>query len=260
MWLLNIKGDNMKKQFFFGMILFMFLMSIYSKGNSDMSNNLKFNYSNIEKVKINGALFDVDIKGKNVSTVSGKIETDNKVHKLYHKQEGNTLVFVYEKKGWALFNFNQKHSLSLEVPASVMIEIENSSGDLDIENINTKEIDLRTTSGDIRVDYIEADQRYKSTSGKIEIQNTIGNQNISSTSGYINISSSDGNIEADSSSGKQEFEDIRGDINASSSSGDIEIDGYAGTLKLTTSSGKIRGEDLDIISDSHLKLLLVTFL
>lgn len=279
----------MKKFILLIILLFIMAITAYSWAMPEMVD--EFEYSHIEDVEIKGSLFDITIEGKDISRVTGKIETSKKEYMLYHKKEGSTLVIWFEKPWWAIFSSPGKHTLTMQVPAATNIHINNSSGKVDVKNLDTEEVSLKTSSGKIFTENIKADQGYKSSSGdiivnkvfssgeisfkassgnvnidgfeadlqvrtssgKIIINNANGEKIINSSSGEIRISSSNGNIESHSRSGKHTYKDISGNIMASASSGKIIIASQKGSLELSTSSGKITGEDINITADSSFK-------
>jgi len=281
----------MKNLIIFTFLSIYIVFSAYSMGGADMSDKLNFEYSGIEKIEISGALFDINIEGKDMSNVTGKIETSNEDYMLYHKKDGNTLAIWFERPWWAVFSFPGTHMLTLKVPESTSIHIDNSSGKVDVKNINAEDVVIKASSGKIIAENIKAEQKYgtssgnivvktvsakneisikassgdiqitdsiadlkvRTSSGKIFIKDSNSKKAITSSSGAISISSSNGTIEGRSSSGKQTYKIINGDIKANASSGSIIIEDTNGSLELHTSSGNIKGEDINISADSSFK-------
>jgi DUF4097 and DUF4098 domain-containing protein YvlB len=282
----NDEGDIMKQNIICILILCLMTISLYPGGNPDMIK--EFEYSQIDNVEIRGALYAVTIVGKNSAMVKGKIETQNKYYMLHFKQEGNTLVIWYDKPWWAFLSISMKNKLTMEVPLSTNITIENSSGNVDVKNISAEGVYLMTTSGSIFAEYIKAKQRYQSTSGSITvstlkspdeiflkattgdiiinnmdadlnahlasgsiaISEATGEKTLQSTSGSINVSFSSGNIVGQSNSGKHTYKGISGNLKAQSTSGSIIVQESEGAMELRTTSGSIKGEQINILGDS----------
>jgi len=83
------------------------------------------------------------------------------------------------------------------------------------------DLDLKTSSGDIRFSTIEGNSDIRTSSGDIEGRDV---------GGYLNARTSSGDID---------FGNIKGDVYAHTSSGDIEVGDVSGKARLETSSGDI---------------------
>jgi len=245
----------MKKLVILFILMCLIVITACSKGKQDMVNELEFKYPNIKNVEIKGALFDIKGEGNDTSVITGNIETSNKNYMLFHKQEGDKLVIWFERKWWAIFSFPGKHKLTIQVPFSTNIKIYNSSGKVHIKNIDAENVILKTSSGKIIAENIKADQRYHASSGGIILNKAFSSDEISlgASSGNIKIDGVEADIKVRTSSGKITINDVNGNIKASASSGFIIIKDYKGSLELSTSSGSIKGEEINITSDSSFK-------
>jgi DUF4097 and DUF4098 domain-containing protein YvlB len=137
--------------------------------------------------------------------------------------------------------------LVLEVPDGLALQLQDSSGDMEIEGIHS--LSLQDSSGDIDIRNVAGLVEIRDSSGDIEVRGLRGDFTIiSDSSGDIRGSDIDGNVRvmADSS-GEIWFTEVRKDfVVERDSSGDIvaeNIDGDFTVLK--DSSGDIRSKNIN---------------
>lgn len=117
------------------------------------------------------------------------------------------------------------------------VEISTTSGDIDIlSNLKVRDMKVKTVSGDI-------------TMGNIESDNLV----IETTSGDIKVESATNNINTKSVSGDIEFKSINGNLNAKTTSGNIDLNNYniMGETEISSISGEI---DIYITETSNCKI------
>lgn len=120
------------------------------------------------------------------------------------------------------------------------IDIASISGEIQIDTINANSnINIGTSSGDIRLQQITGEVNIASISGEIKAAVISGNAQLSTTSGDITIQQIDGDTEVSTTSGNVKILEGKGSREISSSSGDITIQGADGSFDLSTSSGEI---------------------
>lgn len=122
--------------------------------------------------------------------------------------------------------------VTIFVPSSMTMDIEDSSGDARVENI--------------------AGLSFRDDSGDLEIEGIGGNVFIADKSGDIDIRGVAGDVELDDRSGDIEIDDVDGDVDLDDRSGDIEVDDVSGTVTVSDRSGDItidNAGDVDIVSD-----------
>lgn len=142
--------------------------------------------------------------------------------------------------------------LHIKVPEEIeSIDIALASGDVEIDNLNTGDLMIRTISGDIEIDKA-AFQRLSinSKSGDIDIDSTsFANADLSTMSGDITLSKTEGNLKADTASGDLEADEHRGDlVYLEAVSGDISANLIASEIELVSVSG-----DLEFMSDGRIE-------
>ena len=154
------------------------------------------------------------------------------------RREGNTIylntALPESESGFPWFN-TASMDLTVILPASLPIELQDTAGDIDASHVRSMKID--DGAGDMEITDIGGDVVVSDTSGDIEIERVAGRVEIvSDTSGDMAIA------------------DVRRDVDvAIDSSGDIQIERIAGNVHIRQdSSGDIviRGVKKDAVIDS----------
>lgn len=142
------------------------------------------------------------------------------------RREGGTLylntVLPDFGNGFPWLLNNATLDLTVTLPASLAIEVEDSSGDIDIRQVRAAK--LEDSSGDIEVSGVAGDVTVSDSSGDVDIEHVTGKVKI----------------ERDSS-GDIDIQDVRGDVNVLiDSSGNLQIERVAGSVHIgQDSSGDI---------------------
>ncbi len=127
---------------------------------------------------------------------------------------------IVPKVGW--WGESAKLDLVVEVPETLPLVVEDSSGDIEITKVASAEVD--DSSGDLSIRDVAAGVRVHDSSGAIDIRNVQGLVQVDDSSGDIDISHA-GSVQIDrDSSGPIDVEDVRGDVLVKhDSSGSIEV-------------------------------------
>lgn len=164
------------------------------------------------------------------------------------------------KKNNIHFSFFYVNKIVLDVYIPKMYEkeldINAISGDIKTnDNLKFKDLKIYSTSGDIEMGDIEADNiNIETVSGDIDLQNLDSNViRLKTVSGDISVESAKGEIEAKTTSGDIEIEKIDGNVELTSTSGDIESSDFKITQKSTikSTSGNVR---MNINSESNCEI------
>ena len=170
-------------------------------------------------------------KGEGVlisETSEKKLSEDDK---LRWWLDGTTLRIRYAKSGFRI-SFNLEKQLTVSLPEGTVL----------------KSADISSTSGDLKIPYLAADElRLGSTSGSVTAVTAAKNLAASSTSGDVDVRQTEdiGTADLDSTSGSISCElgNVK-TLTANSTSGAIRatVSGTAGTVKLGSTSGNIYPE------------------
>lgn len=207
--------------------------------------------TNIKNIQIEATSTDVKIiptvKDDLKVTLSGEVNKEyEEVFDLNLKEMGDTLQIELIQKPIFFNNFNtdtvvfiNRVDLYVEIPQKLYdsFDVKVSSGDIDAEQLQAKELILSTNSGDVAAhNAMVSNLTVVTSSGNIELTNsTVKTSVLEASSGNITIS----------------HEELKGDIKAITASGDITIDleqeNESLTIDFKTSSG-----DVDVKREGYL--------
>ena len=171
-------------------------------------------------------------------------------------RDGDTLRISVQIP-WDEDDFDPRYAyigLSLQVPQQLLIDLRDSSGDIDIRSAAVRH--LQDSSGDIELEDGRSDLTLQDTSGEIRIKRHRGSVTITDSSGDMHGEDIQGEVRVLSdSSGDIDFRKISGAVTIDrDSSGDIELREVARVHIGSDSSGNIdvrhaRG-DVEVDEDS----------
>lgn len=185
-----------------------------------------------ERIVIQARAGDLDVRAGSGSSVEArgvacaeKRSTLDDIE-LVTERSGNVvrvIVEVPDGRGW---NDNAWMDLDVDVPAGVPVEIDDSSGDIDLRGITLA--------------------RIHDSSGDVDARDTAGDVEIDDSSGDVYLTGHKGTVTLDDSSGDLRLRDIEGSVLVDNdSSGDISVDGVTGSVMVRRdSSGDIRVSDV----------------
>lgn len=205
---------------------------------------------NVDEVRIEGSFVDVYVnKGdkvyfKGIITGSG----DEGDYRFETDIVGKTLVIRVDRqrdKSWRNYRINESR-IDLTIIDGVKLDIDNSSGDVNVANLRASSSKIEASSGDITLRSIVANLEVETSSGDIDIDGLTGDSEIESTSGDQDIFNTKGNIETRASSGDITISGFNGKIKVQATSGDVEIRKGVGAIRARTSSGNIDGYAIEL--------------
>lgn len=224
------------------------LLSIFIIVNSAFASvrNLTYNETFDPEINcLNLNLFTEDVTI--LSTISDYLSIDiysNDKHKQPEVYVEDKTLYVSAPRN--NIGFNYKCQVTVYIPKDYKfetIDIQMTSGDLDIDTLEAEEIRIQVTSGDVDANFIftEYDTNIQTISGDIDIQKLYANTaDIKSTSGDIEIGKLDCIfLFVKSVSGSQGF-----------------YDSLCDEFDITSTSGSIHFEPIDVpLSDSRIKTI-----
>lgn len=216
--------------------------------------------SDIEKIKVHYTLGDVNVishAGENIHAAlekrvySEQVEDKLKYEDLHLEshREGNTLFLkLVGAEGLSASQHAEVH-LQLQVPASLdlvldtdkhdislsqwshtqgQVHLRSASGNLSLQNVALKAIDLETQSGNVNAEQASESLKVITQSGDINLTGSIYKGQVKSASGQITVSASVlERLTAEGSSSDMQIQllDGHGSLELSTRSGDIELSG-----------------------------------
>jgi hypothetical protein len=147
--------------------------------------------------------------------------------KLEIRRDGNTVYLRTVMPDIDHGLFGSAHyaymDLSVSVPKTATLKVEDSSGDMDVSDV--KAAAITDSSGDQTLARIAGDLEVSDSSGEIKIANVSGGLRLKDSSGDVEVDGVEGDVVVDvDSSGDLDIRRIAGGVHVhSDSSGDIEI-------------------------------------
>lgn len=189
----------------------------------------------------------VSVRGRACSSSRSQLEKID----LTVTRSGSEIVVEAVMPSFVIGYSNNSLDLEVTMPGGVPLSIEDSSGEMTVENVGSLTID--DSSGGIVVRRIRGNLAIEDSSGAIDVQNVAGDVSVEDSSGDIDVKTVGGNVvvEDDSSgaidirgvkknvtvqhdsSGAIRVADVGGNFTvADDGSGGIEFDRVAGKVKL----------------------------
>ncbi|MGQ1890098.1 DUF4097 family beta strand repeat-containing protein [Thermophagus sp. OGC60D27] len=273
----------MKHLFFiFSIILWSFVCSVNAQ---QLVDQVDARFQNIERILVEGFFCDVNVEPGGVDEVhlKGEIRSTKTTGDLAIKtsQNGNELkVWIDHKES---VRGNVRGFLMFKVPDHVAIKVNNVSGNVNVTNIGSDNMNLKTVSGEIFTSGAGANTYLKSVSGNITAsvvegplmvqtvsgdtkiekvkgaftgQSTSGNFNLKMMEGRCNVGTTSGDVSGESllnggefraTSGNILMTGMRGNLLAKTVSGDVRLSDVTGSVELWTTSGDQRGQKMMIL-------------
>ncbi len=148
------------------------------------------------------------------------------------EKRGDRAVLVAGIEGrWGIFFDDSPWiDLTVRVPKSLALEIDDSSGEMIVEDV-AGDVVIDDSSGDIRVARLGGRLDIDDSSGDIDIREVAGDIAIDDGSGDIDILKAGGTVKVDDGSGDIIIDGVGGDVLIEDSgSGDVRIDNVKGRV------------------------------
>ncbi len=248
----KMKSQHSKLIFLVALFLIFNTVAVYSQ---KILAEAKFSIEKAKYLEVEGSFCNIELNGYTGSALKmdGKIEGsgDPDKYEIVYREDGNRIKVWIERPNniWR----NIQGLLHFDVPENVIIIVDNSSGNIEAEGLNSDEITLEASSGNITGRNLQGVLRLKCSSGNITLSDQNGNATLRASSGNLRVDEVKGDLEAHASSGNITIYEVLGDVEADCSSGNIKLRDIEGKLVVGTSSGNIRGEDILLTGDSRFK-------
>ncbi|OJJ20181.1 hypothetical protein BKI52_17055 [marine bacterium AO1-C] len=229
------------KYLWWGSLLTLIMLIGYSFSSQAQDKKYPFvdtTYADIDRLEVNGRFCRVKIEtvdnGSQVK-MEGKIRGLNRKSRfeIMHEKIGKTLRVWIDDLSENSATFATKSYLHFKVPATIELDIKNTSGGIFASKLKGMEHRLRTTSGMINLQDVEAKKIIaKTTSGGIRLQNVTAAVGARATSGMVKAVN------------------VKGDLSIRTSAGGIRLKNVEGGLQLKTSAAAIIGEQVLLTRNS----------
>jgi hypothetical protein len=208
----------------------------------------RLDLAGVERVEISARAGDLEVNAGsgNDLLASGRACASSQAlldQSLLHvRRNGNVAEIVVQLPGEmnGIGTFYAWLDLRVTVPAAIPVQIVDSSGDIDLRDVNVTQ--LTDSSGDIVASRLKGDITINDSSGDVRLDDTAGRVTVTDSSGDIVIDGARDVFIPVDSSGDIDVEHVSGSVRIDrDSSGDVKIADVGGNVEvLADSSGGVR--------------------
>ena len=208
--------------------------------NLELVQSIDQEFSEISSMEIDGGFLDIIYQGdQNISVVNliGTLESNRPgKYEIEYQEENGKLRIELKKSGGG--SGNARGKIYLTGPAFMELDIESSSGNVQIHNLISDEFEFDGGSGNIELTNVSSNViDLELSSGNIVASDLTGNMELEISSGNASVSNLVGDLNAIGSSGRFKFSNIKGKVNTSLNSGNVTMTKIEELGKLKVSSG-----------------------
>lgn len=213
----------------------------------DLEKDLSLSASGLNAMRIDagaGELNIVGVEGLNEIEVQADIRTSDEIDYTFSLvKKGDTAVLIAKHDeysgSWGNWSNNYpKIDLQVSVPARLLLQVKDGSGNLSIKDI-ANDVTLDDGSGNAKISNINGHLNVDDGSGDLIITNISKTLKIDDGSGDLRISDIDGSLDIEDGSGGLSVKNVSSDIVIDDSSGEITIATAGGDVNIEDSSGDI---------------------
>jgi len=186
-------------------------------------------YPNITQIEVESGWLDVSYVGGSSTEVAVEAYLASNVtdQDIVFVTVGDVLKISYKRSG-EKYNWNGKNKGYIKItgPVALELEVRGTSGNISIQNLESKLTTLQLTSGNVTASQIK------------------GNLTLTATSGTLQAKDVEGDLNARLTSGNTTLEGIKGTVNYGSTSGNFTAKNIGSQLDVQLTSGNAKLENV----------------
>ncbi len=186
-------------------------------------------YPNITQIEVESGWLDVSYVGGSSTEVAVEAYLASNVtdQDIVFVTVGDVLKISYKRSG-EKYNWNGKNKGYIKItgPVALELEVRGTSGNISIQNLESKLTTLQLTSGNVTASQIK------------------GNLTLTATSGTLQAKDVEGDLNARLTSGNTTLEGIKGTVNYGSTSGNFTVKNIGSQLDVQLTSGNAKLENV----------------
>lgn len=196
-------------------------------------------YPNIKQIDIESGWLDVTYQGGAGTEVSVEAYLESNIadQDIVFVTLGDVLKISY-KSGTGKYNWNSKNKGYIKItgPMALALEVSGTSGNINIQNLESPETRLQLTSGNVVAAKIKGKLTLTATSGTLAAKEIDGDVNARLTSGNTALDGIQGAVDYGSTSGNFNAKNIGGLLNIQLTSGNAKLENVTelGTMRITS--------------------------
>jgi len=196
-------------------------------------------YPNITQIEVESGWLDVSYVGGSSTEVAVEAYLASNVtdQDIVFVTVGDVLKISY-KHGTGKYNWNSKNKGYLKItgPVALALQVRGNSGEISIQNLESKLTTLQLTSGNVAATQIKGDLTLTATSGNLIANAITGNVIARLTSGNSTIDGVQGTVNYGSTSGNFTAKNIGSQLDVQLTSGNAKLENVKelGTMRITS--------------------------
>ncbi|SHN26228.1 Putative adhesin [Cyclobacterium lianum] len=221
--------------------------------------DLETSFDGIRKISVRGGALEVSYTGGDDTDkvyLSAYItSTDPEMQGVVFQRSGDELIVEFDPDLDFSFFFGDrvKGFISLDGPSEMALDMQNSSGTLEVSHVKNDFIHLRGSSGKIVASNLDSPNlEVKLSSGKAELENIRGALKLALSSGMGSLKGMEGNVDFSGSSGMVTISDVNGLVSGEMSSGKADLSRVQRLGEISLSSGMLSAENCGFGKETRL--------
>lgn len=223
----------------------------------------KKSFDGVNQVVVLGEFCKVSVNKGEAVTVDAILNAgkENDAYQVEMNQEGSILKVQVKipASGWT----SHAGSIAIVVPAGTNVEVNTTSGYIDLKGLDQGLFKAESESGKITVSDLNGEVKVKSKTaeikvnnvkGKVSTYNKSGSQFVSHVNGEVVMSSYSGDLDVkhvngkvftETTDGEQALLEINGDVKLKTNSGNLKLSNSKGNVISTSASGSFKLFDVE---------------
>ena len=196
-------------------------------------------YNNIKQIEVESGWLDVSYQGGEGSEVSVEAYLESNIadQDIVFVTLGDVLKISY-KSSSEKYNWNSKSEGYIKItgPVALVLEVSGSSGNIDIQTLESKLTTLQLTSRNVAAAQIKGNLSLTATSGTLIAKEVDGDVNARLTSGNTSLDGIKGAVDYGSTSGNFTAKNIESTLDVQLTSGNAKLENVKelGTMRITS--------------------------
>jgi hypothetical protein len=196
-------------------------------------------YPNITQIEVESGWLDVSYVGGSSKEVAVEAYLASNVtdQDIVFVTVGDVLKINY-KSVTGKYNWNSKNKGYIKItgPVALALQVRGTSGEISIQNLESKLTTLQLTSGNVAATQIKGDLTLTATSGNLQAKDVEGDLNARLTSGNTTLEGIKGTVNYGSTSGNFTAKNIGSQLDVQLTSGNAKLENVKelGATKITS--------------------------
>ncbi|MEX2564662.1 MAG: DUF4097 family beta strand repeat-containing protein [Cyclobacteriaceae bacterium] len=217
-------------------------------------------FDGVKEVIVKGGALEVSYRGgpeaQKVYLNAFVEASDESIDGIIYHRSGDQLIVEFDPEinFSFLFGHQVKGFISITGPEEMALNMDNSSGKLEVENVRNEKIVLKASSGKLEARNLHSPNLdIRASSGMIDLEDLEGHLNLKISSGMASLDGMKGDVVFRGSSGLVNLERIEGMVSGKMSSGKANLSHVTTLGEISLSSGMLEAENCGLGETTYLE-------